>query len=90
MSLDRDLPFSSLIHRIGGKSTDVWDIHYEAKIRQQKDDDVIVLSVGEESDENTPYEIQRAGIKSIESGHHHYTSKACCPFLHGNAMECGE
>ena len=74
MSLNLDLPFSSLIHRIGGKSTDVWEIHYEAKTRQQHDDDVIILSVGEESDEYTPSEIQRAGIESIESGRHHYTS----------------
>ena len=74
MPLDPNLKFSSLIRRIGGKSTDVWDIHYEAKIRQQHDDDVIVLSVGEESDEYTPHEIQRAGIESIESGRHHYTS----------------
>ncbi|GIS88064.1 MAG: hypothetical protein CM1200mP18_07740 [Gammaproteobacteria bacterium] len=63
-----------LIHRIGGKSTDVWEIHYEAKKRQQHHDDVIVLSVGEESDEYTPREIQQAGIESIESGRHHYTS----------------
>ena len=69
-----DLPFSSLIHRIGGKSTDVWEIHYEAKKRQQHHDDVIILSVGEESDEYTPREIQQAGIESIESDRHHYTS----------------
>ncbi len=74
MPPDLDLPFSSLIHRIGGKSTDVWEIHYEAKNRQQHDDDVIILSVGEESDEYTPREIQQAGIESIESGRHHYTS----------------
>lgn len=74
MPVDQDLPFSSLIHRVGGKSADVWAIHYEAKTRQQHDHDVIILSVGEESDEYTPGEIQQTAIESIESGRHHYTS----------------
>ena len=70
MPVDQDLPFSSLIHRVGGKSADVWAIHYEAKTRQQHDHDVIILSVGEESDEYTPGEIQQTAIESIESGRH--------------------
>ena len=66
--------YSSLVERVGGESVDVWAIHYEARKRQRDGEDIIILSVGEESDQNTPIAVQQAAIDSISSGRHHYTS----------------
>ena len=66
--------YSSLVDRVGGESVDVWAIHYEARKRQHNGEDIIILSVGEESDQNTPLPVQQTTINSISSGRHHYTS----------------
>ena len=64
---------SSLVERIAGESSEVWDIHNEAKKRFENGEDVIMLSIGEESDETTPASIQKEAIASIQRGRHHYT-----------------
>jgi len=66
--------YSSLVDRVGGESVDVWAIHYEARKRLHNGEDIIILSVGEESDQNTPLPVQQAAINSISTGRHHYTS----------------
>ena len=65
--------YSSLVERIAGESAEVWDIHNEARKRFENGEDVIMLSIGEESDENTPASIQKEAIASIQRGRHHYT-----------------
>ena len=65
--------YSSLVGRISGESAEVWEIHYEARKRLERGEDIIILSVGEESGETTPDEIQEAAIASIRGGRHHYT-----------------
>ena len=65
--------YSSLVGRISGESAEVWKIHYEARKRLERGEDIIILSVGEESGETTPDEIQEAAIASIRGGRHHYT-----------------
>lgn len=65
--------YSSLVERIAGESAEVWDIHNEARKRFENGEDVIMLSIGEESDETTPASIQKEAIASIQRGRHHYT-----------------
>ncbi len=67
------MKYSSLVKRIAGKSTEVWDIHNEARKRFENGEDVLMLSIGEESDEETPILIQQEAINSIKRGRHHYT-----------------
>ena len=70
------MKYSSLVKRIAGESTEVWDIHNEARKRFENGEDVIMLSIGEESEENTPILIQQEAINSIQRGRHHYTQVA--------------
>ena len=70
------MKYSSLVKRIAGESTEVWDIHNEARKRFENGEDVLMLSIGEESDEETPILIQQEAIASIQRGRHHYTQVA--------------
>ena len=72
------MQYSSLVRRISGRSTEVWEIHYEAQKRLEHGEDIIILSVGEESDKTTPDEIQETAIASIRGGRHHYTDRIYC------------
>jgi len=65
--------FSSLTGRIAGKSTDSWEIHYEALARSRAGEDIIMLSVGQESDQPTDGRIVEQAVQSLRSGRHHYT-----------------
>ncbi len=67
------MKYSSLVKRIAGESTQVWDIHNEARNRFENGEDVLMLSIGEESDEKTPVLVQQEAIASIQRGRHHYT-----------------
>ena len=53
------MKYSSLVERIAGESAEVWDIHNETRKRFENGEDVIMLSIGEESDETTPTSIQK-------------------------------
>jgi len=68
--------YSSLVERIAGESSEIWDIHNEARKRFENGEDVIMLSIGEESDKTTPDSIQKEAIASIRRGRHHYTQVA--------------
>jgi len=67
------MKYSSLVERISGESAEVWKIHNEARKRSKNGEDVIILSIGEESEETTPSSIQKEAIASIQRGRHHYT-----------------
>ncbi|MCY4218350.1 MAG: pyridoxal phosphate-dependent aminotransferase [Gammaproteobacteria bacterium] len=66
------MKFSSLVNRVAGKSTDVWETHYEAIARIRDGQDIILLSVGQESDQLTDSRIVEAAVQSLRSGRHHY------------------
>jgi len=68
------MKFSSLTDRIAGDSVDTWDVHYRAMDRMEAGEDIIMLSVGQESDETTPAAIVQAAVNSLYSGRHHYTA----------------
>ncbi len=67
------MKFSSLTQRISGESVDAWDVHYEGLARLEAGEDIIILSVGQETHENTPDVIVESAIHSLQSGRHHYT-----------------
>lgn len=67
------MKFSSLTERISGESVDSWEVHYEGLARREAGEDVIVLSVGQETDEVTADVIVESAVTSLRSGRHHYT-----------------
>ena len=75
--------YSSLVDRISGESTNVWAIHYEATARRERGEDILILSLGQESDQYTPKGIQQTAIDAIRSGRHHYA-----PVLGENRLRC--
>lgn len=44
------MKFSSLTTRISGESVEAWEVHYEGLARREAGEDIIVLSVGQETD----------------------------------------
>ena len=67
------MKFSSLTQRISGESVDAWDIHYEALARKETGEDILILSVGQETDQYTDEVIVNSAIASLKSGRHHYS-----------------
>ncbi|NKB64885.1 MAG: aminotransferase class I/II-fold pyridoxal phosphate-dependent enzyme [Gammaproteobacteria bacterium] len=67
------MKFSSLTERISGEGSTAWEVHYEGVARKEAGEEVIVLSVGQETDERTPDNIVNAAIESLQNGRHHYT-----------------
>ena len=65
--------FSSLTERISGESVDAWDVHYAAMERFEAGEDVLILSVGQETDQYTDGVIVESAVTSLRSGRHHYT-----------------
>ena len=68
------MKFSKLTNRIAGDSVDSWDVHYDGLARQEAGEDIIMLSVGQETDEVTAAHIVDAAVDSLRAGRHHYTA----------------
>ncbi|WP_424946392.1 pyridoxal phosphate-dependent aminotransferase [Candidatus Spongiihabitans sp.] len=66
------MKFSTLTRRISGESVDSWAVHYAGLARREAGEDVIILSVGQETDEYTDDEIVSSAIASLRNGRHHY------------------
>ena len=67
--------FSSLVARISGEGSKAWEIHYLARTRQARGEDVILLSVGD-PDFETPEPIVDRAVHSLRNGRTHYTAPA--------------
>lgn len=65
--------FSNLVHRVGGKGADAWEIHYAAQNRQRHGESIIILSIGQEMLETTPQLIIDSAFDSLNRGRHHYS-----------------
>ena len=52
--------YSSLVDHISGKSAEVWAVHYEAMARRKRCEDILILSLGQESNQYTPSIIKSA------------------------------
>ena len=68
------MKFSTLTDRIAGDSVDAWEVHYDGLARLEAGEDIIMLSVGQETAEVTAPQIVDAAVKSLRAGRHHYTS----------------
>jgi len=66
------MKFSALVGRIAGEGADAWKTHYEARLAQERGEDVIVLSVGDPDLETPPAVLERA-IACLRAGDTHYT-----------------
>ncbi len=75
------MKFSSLTERIAGDTVDAWDVHYSAMARLDAGEDIILLSVGQETDETTPQPVVEAAVSSLRNGRHHYTPVEGTPGL---------
>ena len=65
--------FSSLIDRVKGEAADAWDLHYMARQAKDRNEDVILLSVGD-PDFSTPEPIVEKALLAMREGDTHYTS----------------
>ena len=50
------MPYSALTQRIAGEGASAWNIHFRAKARQARGEDVIILSVGDPDFDTPPGE----------------------------------
>ncbi len=66
------MKFSSVTKRVSGDS-EVWDVHYRGMARLEAGEDIILLSVGQETGERTPTPIVDAAVHSLHAGRHHYS-----------------
>ncbi len=65
--------YADLTRRIAGKSVDTWKVHYRAMERLRRGEDILLLSVGQESDAVTPLRVVDRAVESLRGGRHHYT-----------------
>ena len=68
------MKYAELTERIAGDSVDAWDVHYRGLERLENGEDIILLSVGQETDALTPEPIVEAAVRSLRAGRHHYAA----------------
>ena len=66
------MKFSSAVTRLSGEGADSWEVHYEGLARLEAGEDIIMLSVGQETDQATSTQIVGAAKASLDKGRHHY------------------
>lgn len=64
--------YSPLVKRIAGHGADAWAVHYEARLAEERGEDVILLSVGD-PDLDTPAPVLERAIDMLRAGDTHYT-----------------
>jgi arginine:pyruvate transaminase len=64
--------YSPLVKRIAGDGADAWVVHYQARMAQERGEDVILLSVGD-PDLHTPAPVLERAIERLRAGDTHYT-----------------
>ncbi|MGR3984705.1 MAG: pyridoxal phosphate-dependent aminotransferase [Gammaproteobacteria bacterium] len=68
------MKFSSLTERVSGGGVDAWEVHYAGMARAEAGEDVMILSIGQESEETTAPNIVEAAVSSLRAGRHHYAA----------------
>ena len=68
------MKYSTLTTRIAGDSVDAWDVHYRGLERLENGENIILLSVGQETEAYTPSPIVESAVKSLRAGRHHYVA----------------
>lgn len=71
---------SSRISGITPSGKDGWEVHFEAMLRKEAGENIIMLSVGDH-DFDTPTETVEACVTAVRAGYHHYTQLPGIPRL---------
>lgn len=71
---------SSRVTGITPSGKDGWEVHFDALVRHQAGEPIIMLSVGDH-DFHTPAETVEACVREVRAGHHHYTHLPGMPRL---------
>ena len=71
---------SSRVRNIVPSGKDGWEVHFDASMRRQAGEPIIMLSVGDH-DFHTPQETVEACVREVRAGHHHYTHLPGLPRL---------
>jgi len=72
--------FSPLVHRVAGRSAAAWDLHVEARRRQQAGEDIILLTVGD-PDQAPPEAVIEATVAALRCHRTHYAPTIGYPAL---------
>src|SRR5215472_8036653 len=72
--------FSPLVHRVAGRSAAAWDLHWEGRRRQQADEDIILLTVGD-PDQAPPEAVIEATVAALRGHRTHYAPTIGYPAL---------
>lgn len=70
------MKYAGLTQRIADEGVDAWAVHYRGMARLEAGEDIILLSVGQETAATTPLPIVAAAIDSLRNGRHHYSAVA--------------
>lgn len=68
------MKFAALTDHIDHERIDAWAVHNEAQARRDNGEAIIMLSIGQEGDEQTPADIVDAAVSSLQQGRHHYSA----------------
>ena len=71
---------SARVSGITPSGKDGWEVHFEAMMRRQAGEPIIMLSVGDH-DFHSPEQTVEACVRAVRSGHHHYTMLPGIPRL---------
>jgi arginine:pyruvate transaminase len=63
--------FSPLVARVAGRGSAAWDVHVEARRRQQAGEDIIFLTVGD-PDQDPPDAVIEATVEALRAHRTHY------------------
>lgn len=66
------MKFASLTQRLGSDSADAWHVHFLATERKNAGEEIIMLSIGEESGVPASARVTEAACSSLRAGRHHY------------------
>src|ERR1043165_2083044 len=72
--------FSPLVDRVAGRSSAAWDLHVEARRRQQAGEDIILLTVGD-PDRAPPEAVIEATVAALRGHRTHYAPTIGLPAL---------
>ncbi len=67
------MKFSELSRRVSAGGMQSWMVHSRAMELQRKGEEIILLSIGQDSDTDPPQPIIERAVQSLRSGRHHYT-----------------
>jgi arginine:pyruvate transaminase len=72
--------FSPLVERVAGRGSAAWDVHVEARRRQQAGEDVIFLTVGD-PDQDPPEAVIETTVAALRAHRTHYAPTIGYPAL---------